>query len=251
MRTPITPFNAAIAQVRLESPQVTTVVYETNDETLNAFTSGQFAVLRLPEGDGWSAPHPFTLSGAQGDAPQMTIKRMGEFTSQRVPALTPGTPVQLAGPFGSFCKSFSSAEPAVFLAGGIGITPFLSVLRTQAKTNGQKQVWLFWGLGSMQEAIAAAELEAMTRHIPLRLVYVLSNQPDPLPLFEAAPQASVAADKGFVCADTLKKRHAPQDASFYFCGPPAMYAPVLKELETLNISADRVQMEKFTPPSTH
>ncbi len=249
MRTPATPLNATIAQVRLESPQITTVVYDTDDETLRSFTAGQFAVLRLPEGDGWSAPHPFTLSGAQGDAPQMTIKRMGPFTSERVPALTPGAKAQLTGPFGAFCQNYPAAEAAVLLAGGVGITPFLSVLRTQVKTGGRKPVWLFWGLASMEEAIAVAELEAMTSRIPLHLVYVLNNQAEPFPLFATGPAAPVAADKGFVCAATLQKRLAPLNASYYLCGPPAMHAPVLAELEKLNISADRVQIEKFTPPS--
>ena len=92
-----------------------------------SFLPGQFCYLKIPSKETGNEEHPFTLSSASEDPDiQITVKKLGNYTSQLV-NIRKSTPVVLDGPYGTFTPS-ADGHKKVFIAGGIGITPFRSIL---------------------------------------------------------------------------------------------------------------------------
>jgi predicted ferric reductase len=206
---------------------------------------GQYATIRVKREDGWSEPHPFTISCApeEGSLLRFTIKKSGDFTST-VPELAPGTPVQCAGPFGAFCKDIEDKNDIVMIAGGVGITPFLSVLRHFRDIKAQNHIRLFWCNKTLDDAFSLNELAGMTRELHLRVVHVLSRAPGAEKYHDPSLPA-VTYESGHLTKNTLLKYGVSPGAAYYLCGPSAMQNAVLAELAACGVDPDNVEKEKF------
>jgi predicted ferric reductase len=234
-----------VARTELESEDVTSLYLEGPVDTMGGRKPGQFASLRVWTGDGWSEPHPFTISCApEAQTLRFTIKQSGEFTS-KVRELEPGTPVQCVGPFGGFCTDADQHEEIVMVAGGVGITPFLSVLRHFRSTGAANRVVLFWSNKSPADAFAGDELIEMTRELDLKVVHAFSRVgPEELPPSPAPDRVAHVA--GRLTREVLQEHIRTPDASFYLCGPPAMQEAILEELSACGVDPGKVQKEAFT-----
>jgi predicted ferric reductase len=92
------------------------------------FVPGQFAMVYLEAKDGWHR-HPFTISSApQEDVVRVTVKALGDYTSQLQQLVEPGMPAVIGGPHGSF-SHLRGSDRQVWIAGGVGVAPFLSWVR--------------------------------------------------------------------------------------------------------------------------
>lgn len=232
-----------IKKTQRESDDVTSVYLESPDpDRFRQRRPGQFATIRIMGERGWSEPHPFTISCSPEDEDlRLTIKRAGDFT-RTIHGIAPGAEVQFQGPYGAFLKDIDEQEEIVFIAGGVGITPFLSALRHFRNIDADNRVTLFWANKSLDDAFGRAELEEMTRHIDLRVIHVLSRE-DPPGHSEA--EGKVRFEKGHVTRDILKRHTISPTASFYLCGPPRMQEFVLEELEHCGVDKQKVQREGF------
>lgn len=93
-----------------------------------AFAPGQFAMLFLEGKEGWHR-HPFTISSSPQDKVlRFAVKALGDGTSELADIVRPGVPAVIGGPFGRFSHD-KGTSTQVWIAGGIGVTPFLSWLR--------------------------------------------------------------------------------------------------------------------------
>jgi len=93
------------------------------------FTPGQFAMIYLETKEGWQR-HPFSISGSARDRQiRITVKALGDHTARLPEAVQPGMPAVVSGPYGRFDRH-AGTEHQVWIAGGVGITPFLSWLRS-------------------------------------------------------------------------------------------------------------------------
>lgn len=204
---------------------------------------GQFAMLRIPRGRGLSEPHPFTISGEPAEKElRFTIKEAGRFTRE-IHALEPGAEVRCEGPCGVFCSRAEDRASLALIAGGVGITPFLSLLRHFEATGRAVPTVLIWANKTSRDIFGREELEGMTRNMPLRVVHVLSRDKEAPGLQE--PGNGVSFEHGRVTAEVLS-RHMSADQSFYLCGPPAMQAFVLGEIKkAFGLRAGRVSRELF------
>lgn len=213
---------------------------------LGAFAAqraGQFATLRVKRPVGWGEPHPFTISSAPGAGPlRFTIKASGDF-SATIPELKPGTPILCEGPYGIFCPDFARESNIVLIAGGVGVTPFLSAIRHAAATAPEARFTLIWGNKTRGDIIAADELAQLAQTPLLKLVHVLSRE-DAAPSDDAPAQ--VALETGFVGAELLKRHVDPAGATFYLCGPEPMQRFVLRELRAaFGVKPRQVRRELF------
>lgn len=249
-----------MADNRKEGLQVVQVVPENHDTTTLVFTGpeidrfkarapGQFATIRVLRDGGWTEPHPFTLSCApEDDALRMTIKQSGAFTST-IANIAPGTPIQCAGPFGQFCRGIDAEQEIVMIAGGVGITPFLSVLRHFRGIAAKNRMVLFWANKTPADAFAADELEDMTHALPLAVVHVFSRvEPEhraDAPAPEAPRPGSVQREYGRLTQEIFRRHIRTLDAAFYLCGPPAMQEAMLAELAKCGVDAAKIQKEAF------
>ncbi len=226
-----------------ESHDTTTLVIEPEEGSAPLHKPGQFASIRVLRDDGWSEPHPFTISCAAGTGRfQFTIKRAGKFTND-IPLLQPGTPVQCSLPLGAFCKDIVAKENIVMIAGGVGITPFLSVLRTFREQGARNRITLLWANKTLDDAFDRDELAELASTLDLRVVHVLSRQSD-LPKDAADGRISYVA--GRIDRELLLRHAVSPTASFYLCGPPAMQDAILAALEACGVDPGQVQKEAFS-----
>jgi predicted ferric reductase len=228
-----------------ETDQTNSLVVDVKDRQFLERRPGQFATIRVRREDGWSDPHPFTISCApeEGSLLRFTIKKSGNFT-QAVPELEPGTPIQCAGPFGAFCADIENKSDIVMIAGGVGVTPFLSVLRHFRDVRAQNHIRLFWSNKTLHDAFSLNELAGMTRELHLRVVHVLTREADAAKYHDPSLPA-VSYEPGRFTKNTLLKYDVSKDAAYYLCGPPAMQDAVLAELASCGVEAGKVQREKF------
>ncbi|MGE4297747.1 MAG: FAD/NAD-binding family oxidoreductase [Desulfovibrionaceae bacterium] len=233
-----------LAKVAAENEDVTSVFIEAPRDARGKMLErrpGQFATIRVKTGDAWSAPHPFTIScDPDQDQVQFTIKKAGRFTSG-LRDLKPGAEIMCQGPFGVFCKDIDTRENIVMIAGGVGITPFLSVLRFFRKNKTHNRVLLFWSNKTVADAFARDELREMTRELDLTVVHVISREEPPTD----SGGERIFFEKGRFDRNMLERHGAAPSASFYLCGPPAMQDAVLETLNSCGIDAGNVQREAF------
>ena len=185
-----------------------------------AFEPGQFAFITI-DSDGFREAHPFTISsGAKEDGLRFTMKVLGDYTRRVRDDLVAGVGVAVEGPYGRF-NPLRGPEKQVWVAGGIGITPFLSALRSMTPGHG-KTIRLYYCVRAASEALFFDELEARA--------------------------ADLAAGTGkrinaYVIKDDVGG--ALQDWNYWLCGPKPLVAAVSEGLRREGVSRRRIHREEF------
>jgi len=137
----------------------------------------------------------------------MTIKTLGDFTSgiQKVPV---GRCVYLDGPYGTFTIG-NPADMHVLIAGGIGVTPMMSMIRTLADRCDKRPVILIYGSKDWDSISFREDLEALKARLNLTVVHVLAN-----------PPTDWTGERGFVTAELFKRYLPPPyaDHEYFICG---------------------------------
>ena len=200
------------------------------------FEPGQYIVLRVNSEGEKPEPHPFSISSSPSNPVlEITVKEVGDFTST-IGELKRGDGVTLDGPFGKFSYVFNDAPNLVFIAGGIGVTPFLSMLRDLTDKAFPRKVKLLWGNKTAQDIAFREEIEDMAQQYQqLDVVHVLSEQEE------------WSGEKGFIDAELLQRTlDFEPDTQYFICGPPMMNDLVLCLLGDMDIPEDSVHTERFT-----
>jgi ferredoxin-NADP reductase len=242
----------APVRARREAYEVTEVTPETHNvwtltleppegQRRPEYQPGQFQFLTLYRSlDLPVEEHPFTASSDPSEPASLafSIKESGDFTST-VGQTKPGDKAALRGPYGRFSYMLQpDADKLVFIAGGIGITPLMSMLRHMRSTGADKRVLLIYGNRTQKDIAFHDELAAMQagEHPELTVVHVLSE-----------PDETWQGETGLLDRERLGRLCGPDLAgkSFYVCGPPPMSASVLRALRDLGVPASRMHHEHF------
>lgn len=207
------------------------------------FAGGQSIDLTLvdpPETDTKGNTRAFSLASAPYEPLLMVATRQRDTAFKRVLGrLAPGSRVKFEGPFGSMTLHRKISRPAVILAGGIGITPFRSMLFQAAKANTGHRVFLFYSNRTPADAPFLAELQELARqHSGIALIATMTN-----------PEKSAGSwdgEKGYINAELLR-RHVGNLAGpvYYTAGPPAMVAAMKEMLNQAGADEDDVNSEDF------
>ncbi len=199
------------------------------------YKPGQFLFIQLLRKGKLSSPHPFTIS-ASPTAKYLSItpKALGDFT-RTIKDTRVGDKALIDAPYGIFSfLNFDQGE-AVFIAGGIGITPFMSKLRYIYDQKLDKKATLFWANRSKKNLCFEDELEKMQDQMPgLRVILVMSDQPD--------WQGEKGHLKGPMILSYLDNI---ENKEFFICGPPAMNRATIAELKQINVPQSRIHSELF------
>lgn len=192
------------------------------------FSPGQFVWLRLRRGVVGTEEHPFTIaSSAQVTGRlELTIRADGDFT-RAVGALPVGSKVWLDGPHGAFTAEDLSTDGLVLLAGGVGITPMMSMLRTLAD-RGDTRLHRIVVAQRGDEPLFENELAVLGRRLRLAVTPTNGRRID------AALLAGVLPDPA-----------ERQRLDYFVCGSPSVLAGSLAALEQLGVPATRVHTEQF------
>jgi NAD(P)H-flavin reductase len=234
-----------VIKVVPENHDTNSLYLEGSDHGFDLRKAGQYASIRIMRPDGWSEPHPFTISGAPEDPfVRLTIKKEGRFTSA-IPDLKPGAPVKCMGPLGAFCKDIDAKPFIVMIAGGVGITPFLSVLRHFSNIKAGNRVTLIWVNKTMEDVFSTDEISEMTRALNFTVVHCLSREED-VRRHARQEYPGVIYEKGRLSEDILRRYGVSGGASVYLCGPPPMMDSALNDLQKVGVDPSTVDREKFS-----
>ncbi len=206
------------------------------------FRAGQFLNLFLTvEGVATSRPYSISSPPSRTGTLDITVRKMTEgfvsrFLCEQVSA---GDRFECSGPAGFFFhEPLMDTERVVFLAGGCGITPFMSMIRNAVDTNSLLQMHLLYGNRLPDDVIFREELERLARETGnLQVDVVISEPPE-----------GYDGLTGFLDADRIRDRVGEaEDRTFFICGPHAMYDLCLTALQELEVPARRIKRELSGP----
>jgi predicted ferric reductase len=225
-----------LERVHRERGQTTTLGLSPPDGAAFRFDPGQFAWFGFGGSPFSLTMHPFSFSSsAERDEVEIAVKALGDFSS-RVHELDPGTTVFVDGPHGVFSIDQDEGPGFGFIAGGVGITGLLSMLRTMADRNDVRPAVLVYANGGWEGVAFREEVDRLESVINLTVVHVLER-----------PPASWTGETGYVTRELLS-RHLPRGYrrwQFFICGPGPMMDAAEAALIELGVPADRVHTERF------
>ncbi len=232
-----------VRNLRQETDDVWTVeLVPPKNSQVKAFLPGQFHFLTFFRDPSLPVEeHHWTISSSptQKEVVSSTIKESGDFTAT-IGRTKPGDTAAVHGPFGRFSHLLHPEErDLVFLAGGIGITPLMAMLRHMRDTGDARTVTLFYANRREEDILFREELEdiASGEHPRLTLINVLSR-----------PGKDWRGETGHVDEERIRKYCGPDvvDKTYYLCGPLKMARDLIKDLKELGIPDKKIRREIFS-----
>ncbi|MFO1435118.1 MAG: ferric reductase-like transmembrane domain-containing protein [Gammaproteobacteria bacterium] len=216
--------------------EVIAVTHATNDivdvtlrplaTSLNV-TPGQFVMVAFFDGPhfrGCGELHPYTVSATHKDgAITLSIKSLGDCT-RNIQELIPGVAARVQGPFGRFLADRPAATE-IWIAGGVGITPFLAVLRASPI---ERATDLFYVFRQQEVPAYLQELKDLAERQPLLKFHPVASQDNLAPLLSQ-----------------LVKLTDIEARMIYMCGPPPLVDAVADWLHSRGIASDNIHFERF------
>ena len=202
------------------------------------FQPGQFAWITIEISPFRMREHPFSMSSS-GDHPErleFSIKALGDFT-QTIKDIKSGTKAYLDGPYGVFTSDrYWDAAGFVLIAGGIGITPMMSMLVTAVERRDDRPFLLIYANKSWEDMTFREELDGLVDSIDLMIIYVLRK-----------PSEDWTGETGYVDKALLQKYIPIHRGSrqYFICAAPVMMEQVEEALLDLEVPATNIQMEHF------
>ncbi len=228
-----------VAAVRRERGDSWTLVMQPDGHPGFRFSPGQFGWLTVFGTPFKITGHPFSFSSsaaAEDGRVEMTIRNLGDFTRE-IGNVPMRQRVYLDGPYGAFTIDRNPADMHVLIAGGVGITPMMSMIRTLADRGDRRPVVLIYGSKDWGSITFREELETMKARLNLTVVHVLAN-----------PPAGWTGEQGFITAEMFK-RHLPPpyaDHEYFICGPSRMMDAIEKVLGTLDVPLSKYHSERYS-----
>jgi ferredoxin-NADP reductase len=148
--------------------------------------------------------------------------------------------LKVEGPSGSFVLHRKVEKPAVFLAGGIGITPFLSIIRQATDENAAYQLYLFYSNRRPEDTAFLETLARTAKQNPkFHLIATMTEMEN--------SHREWQGETGLINGEMLK-RHLPslQGTIYYIAGPPAMVAAMRRMLTEAGVDEDDIRTEEFS-----
>jgi len=227
-----------VAAVKDEGSASWTVTLQPERPPALRFRPGQFGWLTLGGSPFRAIEHPFSFSGSAQDAEvlRFTIKELGDFT-RTIKHVRIGEVAYVDGPFGVFTTDFHRDAPGfVLIAGGVGIAPIMSMLRTLADRSDRRPLHLIYGNWRWDAVLFREELDVLKSRLNLKVVHVLQETP-----------SEWTGEAGYV-TEAILRRNLPAETRMFehfLCGPKAMTDFVTASLERMRIPLHRVHLELF------
>ncbi len=195
-----------------------------------SYNAGQFAHLSLASLAVDNEAHPFSFASANnGPYVRFAIKALGDYTTN-IKNVQVGDSAYLEGPYGNFSYLDSANKKQIWIAGGAGITPFLSMARSLSKKS-SREIILFYAAEDIEDAVFLRELFQIRNLIPHVLTVHIVNR----------------KVSGFVGMEMLKKILPDmQKYDYFICGPPAMAHSLKEGLHTEHVRPSQVFIEEFS-----
>ena len=207
------------------------------------FKPGQAIDVVLPEapaGDAQSARHTFSIVSAPFENELVVATRMRDSAFKRaLGALPVGERIVVDGPSGSLTLHNDRARAAVFIAGGIGITPFMSIVRQAAHDHLAQRLVLLYSNRRPQDAAFLAELQELEqRYASFSLVATMTERGD--------NRSPWDRQTGLIDGPLIEKAVAELPAPIYYvAGPPGLVDAMRGTLNGAGVDDDDIRSEEF------
>ena len=203
------------------------VILEPDNMSLS-YKAGQFTFVSF-KGINRNEAHPFTISNnpnGNDGVLRLTIKALGDYTADLQSSITKGAQAKIQGSFGLFDFKKTKYKNQLWLAGGIGITPFLSFLK---EVSDEDDITLVWSVKEVSQAYYKDEIEEIASQNPnIRFV-----------LWDSDTKGHFAIDKMYESAEI--KEH-----SIFICGAEVMRESYIKQLQQKGVSINDIHYEEFS-----
>ncbi len=210
------------------------------DFEFKAGHSMNVSLLDPPETDAKGNRRTFSIVSAPAENELVIATRMRDTAFKRVLRTMPeGAKVQLRGPAGDFTLDESGPRPAAFLAGGIGITPFVSMLRQAAIDRLQRKLYLFYSNRRPEDAAFLDELTALEERNPnYRFIGTMTDMDK--------SHRPWRGDRGYIDKSMLTRVLGDILAPVYYtAGPPAMVDTMRNLLAGAGVNGDDIRSDEF------
>lgn len=235
-----------VAKVLQESDSVVTLYLDPPFGKKFKYHAGQFCYFRLLDSSLSAQSHPFTISsGPEDDHVSITVKQVGDFTS-RIKEVTAKDLVSIDGAYGQFSyNKVPSQHSLVFIAGGIGITPMLAMLKDLSIKDPNRKVILIWGARRETDLIRLTEIRLLSEKMKNFIFEpVLSRSPQ-WKGYKGHIDKTLLIQINKILRYDMDFFNRSSSCEFFICGPAPMTSSVLQVLKENKISNYRVHTERF------
>ena len=208
-----------------------------------SFKAGQylnFTLLDPPETDAEGNTRTFSIASAPDEEELMMATRMRDTAFKRVLKTMPlGAQVEIEGPYGNFTLHKNAARPAVFLTGGIGITPYRSIIRDAGRKKLPHRLLLFYSNRRPEDGAFLEELQQAERDNPnYQFIGTMTDM--------ANSKRPWQGKTGYINRDMLAQSISDLTTPIYYiAGPPGMVTAMRKMLADADINDDSIRTEEF------
>lgn len=227
-----------VIEVEKAARNTYSVTLEPQRGSVLSYLPGQFAFVSFKAENLPAEEHPFTLSSSPTwpQTLQFSIHCSGDWT-RKIGLLNAGETAVLDGPYGLFSHLVRAGrQEIVMIAGGIGITPMLSMLRYMADTGDTRRITLIWSNRTREDKVYDQEFHGLEERLPgLRLIDVFTREGD-------QEEGSGRLDRGMLArllADCDRR------AAVFICGPPLMMKEIKGVMVRLGFKRGFIHLEEF------
>ena len=235
---PIVEATAEVEAVEPLTHDIRRLVLKLRDPDTITFHAGQYMDIAIPGADGEHRSFSMANTPGEPDRLEFMIKLYegGHFSGLLANGhgIKVGDELTCTGPYGVFTLRDSSPRRLVFIAGGAGMAPVMSLLRSMAEKGTQRPATFYYGARTEADLFELAELERLCGSVPdLRFVPALSDE-------EWDGETGLVTD----VVDRMEEDLTEVDA--YLCGPPPMVDAAIALLERRGCPESRIYFDKFT-----
>lgn len=236
-----------VVQIVRETPTIQTFRFAdpAADRLPFDFLPGQFLQVEVTPEGGKTARRSYTIASSptQRAYVELTVKREEQGVVSRYlhDTVAAGDLLNVSGPFGAFTFTGTDAESIVLIAGGVGITPMMSVLRYLTDTAWKGEIFFLYGARSTEEFVFRDEIERLERRFPnLHVIAAMQRSAGTTWL---GPEGTITKDMITAAVPDIAKRR------IHLCGPPGMMAAMRAQLAELGVPEAQLHTEAFGPAS--
>ncbi|MBK9211158.1 MAG: hypothetical protein IPL71_23890 [Anaerolineales bacterium] len=211
------------------NPSTTEVVLRAKKDSIQKQRAGQFLFVRFPKEKPLAESHPFTIASApQEDVLRVTIKACGDYTRHLFSNLQAGMDAVVEGAYGMFDYK-TGGQKQIWVAGGIGVTPFLSFIRN-LEADLAFDIDFYYTVRHREEAIFVDEIKAAAKKNPRLKAHVR---------FSATDGSLTVEEIAKIAGGNISGHHV------YMCGPLPMVMAFEKKFVEAGVTAGNIHYEEF------
>jgi ferredoxin-NADP reductase len=231
-----------VVSIKDASPTAKTIRFVARDKKLPVFQAGQYISVDLEIGK-TKTSRPYSISSApyqtreKNPFVEITVRNNGDtFAAEFLCNVSSGDVFTGSMPHGNFYyEPLRDAKDVVAIAGGSGITPFLSMAKEIENGKLDCNLSILFGSNDLTDVVLKEELDQI-KSDRVKIVHVIAKDDE------------WNGEKGYINRDIIKK-YSAEDTTYFLCGPQGLYDFALGELDALGVENRRIRSEVFGTPT--